>query len=211
MSTGPSPSLGVHRQRSMRRGEDGTSRADRSGRRRRSKAPRVEDLDPIEAVEVLGRLAKRRDAVGEAVRDEMVQVATQFDPDGIAAQVHADLEALTVEDLWDQSGQTSHGYVDPSEESWVMVEEVVTPHIERIRQLQSWGRRTEAREYCMAVLEGIYTYAHESDSEFKDHAPDDPAEAFGWVHYSWKRGERDRDALAKLEREMAERFPAWTR
>jgi Arc/MetJ family transcription regulator len=173
--------------------------------------PRVEDLGPAEVMEVLRRLSKRRDAVGEAMRAEVVSVATQVSPDGITAQVHADLAALTVEDLWDRSGQTRYGYVDPAEESWVMVEEVVRPHVERIRQLQRWGRRTEACEYCLAVLDGIYTYAHESDSEFKDHAPDDPVEAFGWVYDSWKRGERDGVALAKLERKVVVRFPEWAR
>ena len=207
----PSPSPGLDRQSFMGIDEGRRSHANRSGRGQRSKTPRVEDLDPAEAMEVLRRLTKRRDAVGEAIRAEIVNVATQVHPDAIVAQVHADLSALTVEDLWDRSGRTSHGYVHPAEESWVMVEEVVTPHVERTRQLQKWGRRAEAREYCLAVLGGIYTYAHESDSEFKDHSPDDPAEAFRWVYSSWKRGERDGAALAEFEREIAGRFPEWTR
>jgi hypothetical protein len=168
--------------------------------------PTANDLETAEAFEILRRLSKKRGVVGETVREAIAAAVLEFDGATIAASVHADLDALTVEDLWDRSGPSRYGYVDPADESWVMVEEVLQPYVDRIRQLQRWKLRQQARDYCLAVLDGIDSFDEES-SEFKSHAEDDPAEAFGWVHYEWKRGVASDSEVEEFDKLLANRFP----
>ncbi len=158
---------------------------------------------------VLRRLSRRSDAVGEAVRDEILTDILRFDPEEVSGEVLADLELLTVEELWDRSGQTSQGYVDPNEESWLMIEEVLRPHVVRIRQYQNWGRPDEAREYCLAVLDGLYAFGREAKSEFKEHAGDDPRIAYGWIQARWREGVKKITLLDDFSAEVAARFPEW--
>ncbi len=158
---------------------------------------------------ILRRLSRRSDAVGEAVRDEIHTEISRFDPEVVSGDVLADLELLTVEELWDRSGRTNQGYVDPNEESWVMIEEVLRPHVARIRQYQNWGRADEAREYCFAVLAGLYAYGRETKSEFKEHAQDDPQMAYGWVQDKWRERVKKMTLLDEFSAEVATRFPEW--
>lgn len=173
----------------------------------RSDTPGIDDLEPQEAIEVLRRLSKKHGAVGEAVDEEIRGMVLEFDPVRVASDIHWDLDGLAVEDLWDRSGPKSHGYTNPTDEAWAMVEEVVRPHVERIRKYQQWGMTAEAWRYCVAVLDGIASYDLESSSEFKEHAPDDAAEAFHWVVCEWKKGERKVSAIHEFDHEVAKRFP----
>lgn len=179
------------------------------GEDERRPVPDVADLRPEEAIGILRRLSARSDAVGEAVRNEIVTDMLGFDPEDVSGEVLTDLELLTVEELWDRSGQTSQGYVDPNEESWVMIEEVLRPHVARIAQYHRWGRPEEAREYCLAVLDGLYTYGRITKSEFKEHARDDPQEAYGWVQDRWREGVKEITSLDQFSAEVAARFPDW--
>lgn len=170
------------------------------------KAPRVDDLESAEAFEVLRRLARTPGAVGKAVRDEIRAIVSQIDMEGVAAEVYYALEDLAVEDLWDRSGRSVHGYRHPPEEAWTMIEEVIQPYIARIEQYRRWGMNEQARDYCVQVLEGIFQYDRDADTEFKNWAPDDAGEAAAWVWDSWKEGERDPKAMERMEREFVRRF-----
>lgn len=67
----------------------------------------------------------------------------------------------------------------------------------------------ESREYCIAVLDGLYRYIRESKAEFKDHAQDDPQIAFGWVEDQWREGVTKIALLDQFSEEVGERFPDW--
>ena len=43
----------------------------------------------------------------------------------IADEVFYELDSLEVEDVWDQSGSTRYGYVDPNEKAWEMLEDAI--------------------------------------------------------------------------------------
>ena len=130
---------------------------------------KVKDLDEFEAKEILQRLIARGGSINKVVQEEIKDL-------------------MCVEELWDRSGPSRYGYTDPSDEAWVMIEEILTPRVERIRQYQDAGMLNQARQYCLAVLEGISTYSVNSSSEFRDWAPDGPAEAFSWIYSKWKNG-----------------------
>lgn len=183
-------------------------RSSRNSRRRARRAS-VHDLRAHEARAVLVRLWKRGGSLRETIRQEIERYLREVDSGSVAAAVQQELEALAVEDLWDRSGPSRYGYTDPAEETWVMIEEVVEPFVRKMERYQKLGMQEEAFSYCLGILEGIYAYGTESESDFKDWAPDDPREAFGWVRRKWQAGCKDRRARDQMESELVERCPAW--
>jgi uncharacterized protein len=109
-----------------------------------AKAPAVEDLEPGEAREVLRQLCKRGGSIQNAVAEEIEACLRTVDVDVVAGGVFTDLELLTREDLWDRSGETSHGYSDPAEVAWEMVEEVIRPYMGEIDRYWKLGMKEEA-------------------------------------------------------------------
>ncbi len=171
---------------------------------------RIRALDEFEAKLVLQRLIARGGSISEAVQEQIENLISTIDMEFIASQVYSNLDGIQVEDLWDRSGSSRYGYTDPSDESWVMIEEVLTPYLERIREYQDAGMASQAQQYCLGVLEGIVIYSEQSDSEFKNWAPDDPETAFSWIYSEWKGGaENDPDAK-EFQRTVREKFPEWS-
>ncbi len=171
--------------------------------------PRVEDLRPEEAASVLRRLLDEGGVVADAVRLEMVRVLTHVEPDDVAAEVQTDLELLEVEELWDRSGKTRHGYTHPADMAWQMIEEVLTPYLKRMKQYQEVGLAEERDRYVLGVLQGIYAFEHETQTDFQEWAPDDTGEAFRWILDEWKKTRKGKRARQQMHEALAERCPEW--
>ena len=88
-----------------------------------------------------------------------------------------------------------------------MIEECLEPYLVRLRRYQEREASRHARDYCLAVLEGIDAFDRESASPLRDHAPDAAAEVFAWVADEYARGTKDAPARAEMERLVAARFP----
>jgi hypothetical protein len=169
--------------------------------------PTVGELDRADAVAVLQRLVAAGGAVEAAVHEAVRETVAGLDPEGVAAEVRYDLESLTPEDCWERSGPSRHGYVDPGEAAWEMVEEVLDPHLRRLRKLQSWGMEAEAGAYCLAVLQGIHDFDRESDTEFRSHSPDDADLAFAWFLGEYRGPGKRKSFPAEFLAAFHERFP----
>lgn len=178
---------------------------------RRRRAALVTDLRPSEQAALLARLAQRRDAVGEAVRDEIERLVAVVDPDEIAADVQLTLEFLDVETLWARAGEHRHGYTAPHEAAWEALEEALAPFVGRLGWYHAAGRLDAYDDYALGVLRGLYDFHHDSDTEWKAWAPDDPREAFGQVLDTWERhrdGPTERQAMRVR---LATWCPGWER
>lgn len=66
----------------------------------------------------------------------------------MAESVFADLEDLGVEDVWDRSGKTRHGYVDTSETASDMVDEALQPYLDEMQRCQQLGLADQALHLC---------------------------------------------------------------
>lgn len=175
---------------------------------KRGKTVSASDLSDLEASRVLRRLWRRGGELRETIRQEIERTLRQVDPDTVAGDVQTDLELLSVEDLWDRSGGTRHGYVDPTEEATVMVEEALQPWVEEMERYFKLGWYEEALYCCVGILEGIYRYATESASEFKECAPDEASFAFDRVHKECATRCKDEAQRALLQRLIEERCPS---
>ena len=96
----------------------------------------------------------------------------KVDADAIAEDVFSELNALEVEELWDNSGRTRHGYVEPWELGHTMAEDAVEPFVSDIIKYRDLGMKREEMEACRGVIRGLVMYENEGSNEFKDWIPD---------------------------------------
>jgi hypothetical protein len=90
-----------------------------------------------------------------------------------------------------------------------MIEEVLEPYVARMRRYHEFGKEDSGDQYALGILQGLYAFHHEAETEFKDSAPDDAGEAFHWVLEEWKKVQNARTARARMRTELAQRCPAW--
>ena len=89
----------------------------------------------------------------------------------IATELFITLDLIDVEDLWHNSGPTRYGYIDPSELAFEMLEEAISPYVEKFRTYLSNSKWQEAKIVCIGILQGLNDFEIKSKSQFKDWAP----------------------------------------
>lgn len=112
-----------------------------------------------------------------------------------------------MEEVWDRSGSTRHGYVDPVEAAWEIFEETLQPFLEELKKYQELSMTNEAKYYCMGILKGIYKFDKESKSQYREWSVDAPGEYFEIVLNKWKDNCSISDDLKEMENFIKEKFP----
>lgn len=174
--------------------------------------PGKETLDKInanDAFAILKILADEDTNIAKRIEQIAMEYMSGVDIGDIASQVYYDLDSIKVEDVWDQSGSTRYGYVDPTEKAWEMFEETLDPHIEELKKYRALSMPTEAKSYCMGILKGIYQFEKESKSEYKDWAVDAPKEYFKKVLNDWRNSCKNPKNVRDMEDFIIKNFPGW--
>ncbi|MCK4666191.1 hypothetical protein KAU33_05555 [Candidatus Dependentiae bacterium] len=140
-----------------------------------------------DAFTILKILAEKDINIAKEIEQITKEYLSKVDLDEIALDVYYELDGLDVEELWDKSGSSRYGYVEPADQAWDMIEELLEPFLEKLRKYRKLSMNKEAKFYCMGILKGIYKYEKESTSEFKDWAVDIPGECFETVVNDWKK------------------------
>lgn len=173
---------------------------------------RINIIDAIstdDAYQILQILANENPNIAKRIEEITEEFLMCVDIEDIAEDVYYDLNSLRVEDVWDNSGGTRDGYVDPTEYAWEMFEGSLEPYMEDIKKYQKLSMSVEAKNCCMGILKGIYKFKTESTSEYKDWAVDAPLEIFKQVLDEWKEGQRSPRDIAEVEKYIKDNFPGW--
>ncbi len=67
----------------------------------------------------------------------------------------------------------------------------------------------EAKIYCMGLLKGLYLFAHESKSEFKDWSVDIPGMCFEEELNKWKKRNQNDTYLAEMSSFLKKECSKW--
>ncbi len=156
-------------------------------------------LEPYEVKSVLRRLILKNDPLTKRTVKIAEDILTEVDSDVIADDLFYELNAIDVEELWNNSGKTRYGYVDPDDKAWEMFKEVLEPYIEKIRKSLALDMTVEAKNYCLGILKGLQRYEQSSDSEFSDWVGDAPSEFMNEVMDEWQKGNPDPKDIEELE------------
>lgn len=129
--------------------------------------------------------------------------------DLIAKRVFSVLNSLDVEEVWDNSGNTSCGYIEPYDMASEMFEATIEIYLDDLRKYQKLSKDKEAKITCMGILKGLYMFSKEAKTEFKEYVEDDPYNNFVEIFEVWSKANKD----PKMEKEMSTylngNFPEW--
>lgn len=148
------------------------------------------EISADDAFAILSRLAKEDPKIANRIEQIAIDYLSDVDIEDIASQVYFELDSIEVEELWDRSGRTRNGYVEPDEMAFQMFEEALEPFIDEMKKYQNHSMFAEAKDYCIGILKGICKFENDSLSEYKDWAVDAPADFFEQVLDEWEKGQK---------------------
>ena len=166
-------------------------------------------LTAEQALRIVQQLSRGGGAIGEAVRAEAMNVLTGVDWDETAEEVFCALDALDVEDCWDRSGASRDGYTSPDEAAAEMIEAELQPFCDQLERYQELDLIEQESAYCMGVILGLYRFARESESEFRDWSTDIPAECARDLLDQWLAQNREARRIDAMRDFIREYCPEW--
>ena len=94
----------------------------------------IDSITPDEALLVLRILIKEDKNIAlkaeKIIREELKNVSIE----DVAESVFDDLDSLEIKELWNSSGGTEYGYVEPVERADEMIEETLEPYFAELEK-----------------------------------------------------------------------------
>lgn len=168
-------------------------------------------ITPDDAFVILQTLAKEDKEIAKRIQQLAMEYLSDVDVEGVADEVYSALDFIDVEELWDRSGSTRDGYVDPGDMAWEMFEEALQPFLDEMKKHQKLSMPNGAKYQCMGILQGIYRFEKESKSEFKDWAVDAPGEYFGTVLDEWRDNCESSEDFEGMKTFIQKNCPKWAK
>ena len=147
----------------------------------------LDAINPSEALQILKMLGQEDTNIKKRIEEIFLNQVQEIEVSEISDEVFFDLDFLDVEELWDRSGPNRDGYTDPTDAASEMIEEVIEPHLEKMKRLHSLGMFHEEMRYCMGVISGLHTFESESTTKFKEWAEDVSGEVASQILMEWKK------------------------
>jgi hypothetical protein len=163
----------------------------------------IDQLSPDEALEVLKVLIREDESLVNKIENIAHEILSAIDIEEIASVIYLELDSLDVEELWDRSGRTRHGYVEPNEMASEMIDEVLGSFLENLKRYNQLSFREQAKR--------MYQFEQESQNDFVDWAVDMPGECAVLVLKEWKTSEQTKDDLLEMEQFIKQSLPSWHR
>jgi len=110
---------------------------------------------------------------------------------------------LDDEELYSRSGRKKDRYVEPYDEAWVMIDEVLDPFIYEMKKYQKLNMPILAKEYCIGIIKGIQNFGKAS-SDILEWAEDAPKEKIETVFDEWKEGHPSEEYIAEVSQIIEE-------
>jgi hypothetical protein len=132
----------------------------------------INELSESEAKNILRILAEEDIKTARRIEALAEELFADVDIWGIGEDVFYDLDRLDVHELWDNSGKTRYGYVDPGDEAYDMVKRVLDDYIDEYDRYIRLNKRRLAMEYMIEIISGLMEFDINGSSEFRDWAED---------------------------------------
>lgn len=156
-----------------------------------------------DALTILKILVRGNAKLAQRVEQIAKENLSDIDPEIIAEDVYFQLNALEPEEVWDRSGKTRHGYIDPSEAADELFEETLEPYIEELNKYMNLSMDEQAMYYCLGILQGIRKFETEATTDYKDWATDSPEIHFDNVLELWRKKQTNPEFIDKMRKFIA--------
>jgi hypothetical protein len=174
------------------------------------------DLDAVlqalrgdDALVILRRLADRDPEWASAIETIAKDLLSAVDADDVAAEVLAELDSLSVEDVWDRAGPRRDGYSDPGEVAAEMIDRALEPYADEIEHLIGLGMQVQADGLFRGILRGLYDFGSAPATPFRDEAADSVEERFGADLLNWRNRLPSHATRPRLDAFLAQFCPKW--
>ena len=164
-------------------------------------------ITPEDAKMILKKLILEDPGIAMQVKRIADEMLKEVNIDDVAEEIFYSLNSIEIEEIWDRSGSTRHGYVDPSDEAWDVFGETLEPYQSELKKLQSLSLNKEAMTYCKGILKGIWKFQKESTCEYADWCEDAPQEYFHRVLDEWKKDCKNETQLREMDAFVKNSFP----
>ena len=177
------------------------------------KKPReiINQLSPQDALVVLKALADSDASLARRIAEIAIEHLSEVDPQDVAEEVYFSLDFLQVEDVWERSGSTRYGYVEPYEVVDEMLEDALSHYLENLARYQNLKMDAEAMCVCQGILSGLYRFEYESTTEFRKWAEDSSENYAEDVLEKWYTKHVPEEAVDEMESFIQEQIPKWQR
>jgi hypothetical protein len=169
----------------------------------------LDSLTGTDALAILKVLAERHENLAHEIDTVAKELLSHVEMDEVAANVQMELEGLDVEEVWERSGATREGYVDPGEAAWDLFAEALKPFQDEVDKYKQLSMREEAALTCQGLLKGIYNFDKESSTEYKQWATDAPGEYFAMMLDEGKKLFEGQSSLSGLREFLQTHCPDW--
>jgi hypothetical protein len=174
------------------------------------------DLDAVlqalrgdDALVILRRLAGRDPEWASAIETMAKDLLSAVDAHDVAAEVLAELDSLSVEDVWDRAGPRRDGYSDPGEVAAEMIDKALEPYADEIEHLIGLGMQVQADGLFRGILRGLYDFGSAPATAFRDEAADSVEERFGADLLNWRNRLPSHATRPRLDAFLAQFCPKW--
>ncbi len=174
-----------------------------------SKSRTLGAITGSDALAILKVLADRHENLAREIDAVAQELLSPVEINEVAVEVQMELEFLQVEDVWDQSGATRDGYLEPDDVAWEMFEEALRPFREEVEKYRQLSMLEEAESTCQGLLKGIYQFDKESATEYKEWAVDAPSEYFGNILDEWRKLSGGQTTLLAMKEFLHTHCPDW--
>jgi hypothetical protein len=171
----------------------------------------IRNLTGAQALELVARLSRRSASLRDAVIAEAISLLAEVDIDETAAEVFTTLDCIDVQDCWDRSGRSRHGYTSPDEAATELIEDGLQPFVEQVESYHQLGMLEQEAHYCAGVISGLYRYDRESKTEFRQWSEDIAGECAGNILDEWRGRNPAEAGIGAMRSSLAERCPEWAK
>ena len=177
------------------------------------KKPRevINQLSSQDALAVLKTLADGDTQLAKHIAEIAIEYLSEVDVDDVAEEVYYALESLQVENVWDRSGSTRYGYVEPYEVVDEMIDGAMAPYFDELVRYQKLKMDDEAMSFCKGLLSGLYRFEYECKTEFRQWAPDCASNYAEEVLGKWQAKCVSQEALDEMNAFIQKQLPKWQR
>ena len=170
---------------------------------------KIDAITPEHALSVLKILVKEDKKIATHVQKIITKLICDVDHAEIAGEVLATLDSIEVEDLWDRSGKTRGGYIEPCEMADEMVTEALLPFLNQAKEYKALSMKNEEKLYFMGILQGLYSFDKESGTQFREWAEDVSENVFYGLVAEWKKVSAHKSGLNDIKKFVKENCQEW--
>ncbi|MFH1637939.1 MAG: hypothetical protein ABIB71_05930 [Candidatus Woesearchaeota archaeon] len=158
----------------------------------------MDEIDKDAALTILNRLYEENKDIAKRIEELGLELIKDVDVDDISESVFYDLNAIDIFEVYDSSGKTRYGYIEPCEKAWEVFEETLESYMEELKKLKRLKMNIQSDKYCKGIIKGLKKFKDDSTSEYSDLVEDAPEEFIGTVFDEWKK-RRNKKEIEKMK------------